>query len=161
MLPPGNTVILLSDGGKQMLTKSRKLDIGDEALVAHTRALLTCRPSAPLVCSENEIENHWTFVQWDVCSHADDSAVLLLWRSKMVAIELLPEFGYVVFTAIASIFMLMYFGIKVGQARKLYGVEVCILIHQLQREQYLHIHSPLKNMETPERIPYNTMGKSH
>ena len=42
MLPPGNTVILLSDRGKRMLTKSRcgcqfasKLEFSAEALVAH------------------------------------------------------------------------------------------------------------------------------
>ena len=51
----------------------------------------------------------------------------------MVAIELLPEFGYVVFTAIGSIFMLMYFGIKVGQARKLYGVEYPTMYDEKQK----------------------------
>jgi len=36
----------------------------------------------------------------------------------MVSIEVQPEFGYVILVAILSIFMIMWKGIRVGQARK-------------------------------------------
>jgi len=40
----------------------------------------------------------------------------------MVAIEVQPEFGYVILVAVASIIMLMWKGIRVGQARKKFDV---------------------------------------
>jgi len=42
--------------------------------------------------------------------------------SEMVAIEVQPEFGYVILVAVASIFMIAWKGIRVGMARKKYDV---------------------------------------
>ena len=36
----------------------------------------------------------------------------------MVVLEVLPEYGYVLLTAIASIFLILWQGVKVGNMRK-------------------------------------------
>ena len=41
----------------------------------------------------------------------------------MVVIELLPQYGYVVLVAIASIFLLLWQGVKVGQMRKKFNIQ--------------------------------------
>ena len=47
-------------------------------------------------------------------------------NSKMATVlQALPsEYGYVILTCVASVFMLIYKGVKVGQARKMYNINV-------------------------------------
>ena len=46
----------------------------------------------------------------------------------MVSIQVEPEFGFVVFVIIASMFMIQWLGFRVGMARKKYDVKVSIFV---------------------------------
>ena len=51
------------------------------------------------------------------------SSVFIVSDLTVVAMSLPADYGYVVLTGVGAIFMVMWKGVRVGQARKKYGVE--------------------------------------
>ncbi|CAG8495428.1 9470_t:CDS:2 [Funneliformis caledonium] len=68
----------------------------------------------------------------------------------MVLIELTKEFGYVILTGVASVFLTTYLGVKVGRARKNAGIP------------YPHVYATKEECEKDEKnMLFNCYQRAH